>query len=139
MERDWSRIAHFKREEWGRHVEQVDWGLIVAMDRFRSLVDAPVVIHEAWADSGHSPDSLHYRGRAVDFHVQTGRPFAEVLLCVLSIPAFMGVGWYPGWHHPGFHVDTRDSETRLLWVRKNGVYAYGPAAIAGAMVPEIQS
>jgi uncharacterized protein YcbK (DUF882 family) len=128
---DWTKIKHFRPEEWRQDASKVDWGLVRAMDRLRELVGAPIIIHEAWAVSGHGENSLHYSGKAVDFHVAGNRPFAEDLLCVLSIPEFLGVGWYPEWKHPGFHVDIRKADTRLLWVREKGIYHYGQTSWPG--------
>ena len=137
--RDWSDIRHFKPAEWKQDPDRVDTGLAGAMDQLREMLGAPIIIHEAWAPSGHGKDSLHYSGGAVDFHVQGGPPFVRVLLAVLSIPAFMGVGWYPKWTHPGFHVDIRQTQTRLLWVKQNGIYRYGPSAMAKAVHEAVSS
>jgi len=47
-----------------------------------------------------------------------------VALAALEI-GFKGIGFYPLWNNPGFHVDMREREHTLLWV-KTSHYVYSP-------------
>ncbi len=116
-------LKHFTRNEaWG-DPDKVNGALLMVMDALRTHLDQGIVIHNAYAQSGHSPKSYHYKGDAVDFHV-TELPFAEAVTKVLAflkdfgLEAHVGLGIYPDWHTPGFHLDLRGSKTR--WVRVAG-------------------
>ena len=133
--KDWSGIHHFRRREWKQDPDKIDMRLVAAMDRLREIIKKPIIIHEAWAASGYGENSQHYLGKAVDFHVRGGRGgyFVKTLFAIFRIPVFMGVGWYPGWSHPGFPVDIRRAKTPVLWIRENGVYRYGSAVMEKAI------
>jgi uncharacterized protein YcbK (DUF882 family) len=134
--RDWSRIRYFSRREWGEGADKVDFALVERMDGVRALAGVPVHVHVAWADSGHSPNSMHYRGLAVDFHFGPGlTPLQEY--AVLAAYHFGGVGHYPFWRpRPGWHVDIRPARPGLMWVRTDD-YHYGWRPFADALAGNI--
>ncbi|NCC25400.1 MAG: hypothetical protein EOM25_09450 [Deltaproteobacteria bacterium] len=139
MTRDWSAIRHFERSEWGPKPEWVAWELIETLDAVRTEADVPVNIIGSWAESGHSEKSFHYTGMAVDIWFGRG-PNDERLspleqFALLSSRLILGgIGWYPDWRPvPGWHVDLRNRDPRLLWVRLGGVYHYGWADLIRAL------
>ena len=131
-------IKYFEPEEFsdpdyiGSWVE-FDHDLLFAMDRLRGEIDAPVIVHSAVCIDGlceHSADSYHLlcNGcRAIDFHVDTKmtlRTQYQIIesMCVYQGGTFMGIGVYPEWNNPGFHLDYGDRYQR--WVLRGGVYTY---------------
>jgi len=134
---DWKTVRHFGRHEWQKDPDKVDPDLVRGMDLARSLSGVPAHIHVAFDPAdGHSSTSLHYEdpARAVDFHFAEGLTPLEEFLILSAVPAFGGFGYYPFWDNPGWHVDLRNPETRVYWVRdKFGKYHYGWRALARAL------
>lgn len=127
---DWAAIRYFRPEEWRYDPEKVVPALVMLLSELRSRAGVPIVIHEAWADKGHSEKSYHYRGMAVDFHFEGNLSYLEQFAHIVALQ-FGGIGFYPGWHRPGWHVDLRAAQdSRLFWTRQRGEYKYGPNAIA---------
>ena len=123
---DWSTVKYFRKEEWGKDPENVHPLLVHIVDEIRYLSGVPISIHVAWDDSGHSTKSYHYRNPslAVDLHFQAGRiSYTEQLQLFLAYKEIGGIGFYPSWAHPGWHIDLRQGQ-RLFWIQKNGVYNY---------------
>lgn len=121
---------HFARSEWRKNPDLVDASLIDKLDAARDLAGLPIHIHVAWDNDGHSPNSYHYRGEAVDFHFTPGLPHSRELE-ILETVGFGGIGFYPEWRpRPGFHVDIRTGKL-ARWIRAKGVYRYmTPAELA---------
>jgi hypothetical protein len=131
MAGDWSAIRHFVPEEWGEW-RKLDWGLVVLLDQIREEAGCQIVIHEAWAASGHSPKSYHYTGQAVDFSFR-GLSGPEQYCLLSGFRRIGGIGYYPRWIHPGWHVDLRNGLGRLQWVHSEAGYRYGYRAMAKAL------
>lgn len=118
-------------ENWG-DVKQVKWWHIKHLYDIRSEMyyqhNWPMVIHCSYETTGHSKNSYHYKGMATDFHFVTDTPFRrqyEILvwyLQKLKLLDLIGLGTYPEWNEPGFHIDGRGYP--LQWIRKNGKYYY---------------
>ena len=69
-----------------------------------------LIIHAGKATNGHSKNSQHYKGKAIDFHWvdKTGKVvplFAQEK--VADLFPWIGKGSYPGWNSPGLHRDLR--------------------------------
>ncbi len=81
--------------------------LILRLEALREFVGRPVIIHEAFATSGHAPNSQHYLGNAVDLHIE-GFSLIEMYLAAERFN-FTGVGLYGPdvWRNPGLHLDVR--------------------------------
>jgi uncharacterized protein YcbK (DUF882 family) len=82
------------------------------------------MIHEGYATDGHSDKSQHYEGNAVDFHADNiTLEEAYVKLCkildLLQLTDRVGLGLYPDWNSPGFHLDLRGSRAR--WCYRDGI------------------
>jgi len=131
----WNPFQPFfnENEAWGQ-ADKMSWSHIhnlwmIRKRLFEMGCDWPMVIHNAYATSGHSRDSYHYEGMATDFHFKTDASLQEQVIKLgwalldLRLSKFMGIGIYPNWSNPGFHIDSRGIKQR--WVRVNGEYVYG--------------
>jgi len=139
----WNHIKWFNRwENWG-DPSKIDPLLIVLLDEIRDIYGKPFIIHCAYETSGHAPNSYHYLGRAVDFHIKDDKSFSHQvnemlqILDIISLKVenyslhkpyrflypiadYVGLGIYPNWEHPGFHLDTRGYRAR--WARIGDKY-----------------
>lgn len=93
--------------------------LVSLLDLARHQVGIPFHVTAGFATTGHSKNSMHYQGKAVDFiAVLNGKKPMDVWLDLLRFP-FTGIGIYPHWKLNnkkeeacvGFHVDVRDVGT----------------------------
>ena len=114
----WDIIKHFTlAENWGQ-ASGMNGMLVLLMDAIRERWGEPVVIHCGIEIDGHAKDSQHKLGNAVDFHVQSSLPFPaqcsrlESILKDLQVFNKVGLGIYPGWNNPGFHLDVRGAYAR---------------------------
>lgn len=131
IERDWSKIKWFKREEWVKDPDRVLWDTVVLLDEMRGAAGWPIHINVAWDDEGHAANSAHYAqpGRtasAVDFYIE-GMTLVDQWLFAERFP-WAGIGIYPYWEHPGLHCDLRGLGTehphlgKRWWRDKLGTY-----------------
>jgi uncharacterized protein YcbK (DUF882 family) len=128
----WDVLQHFgKHEKWG-DPDKMNPALLVLLDKLREIIGKPIIIHCGYDTDGHAPSSQHYVGNAVDFHI-VGLPIEQAheamqgALHMLGLLDRVGLGIYPFWNSPGFHLDVRGEAAR--WGRlKNGTYvAYDTA------------
>jgi len=97
---------------------------------FRQAMGNPMIIHHngGYARDGHSRKSMHYFGRAVDFHFKHNRNISTRKLIVCAIQAGLcGIGLYPYWEPSpgGFHLDNREAGRCNIWWRdEDGRYHY---------------
>lgn len=123
-------------EAWG-DLSRVHWWHIHHLWLIRTMMitqgyDWPMIIHCCYEATGHASKSFHSReGKscATDYHFVTDEPLTvqrEVLEKVLSdlgLANKVGLGAYPFWNNPGFHIDGRGR--RVRWTRdKDGKYIY---------------
>lgn len=128
METDWTRVKNFERKEWRTNPEKINSELIYLVDELASYVKttfnpSPIcIIHVAYEDTGHSANSQHYLGFAVDLHFH-GIPLLDQYLSAERFP-FTGIGIYPYWNNPGLHLDIRSVMSPYArWQRdRNGEY-----------------
>jgi hypothetical protein len=136
----WDHIKHFHAgEKWGPPAG-MNGLLVMLLDKIRECwPEASFVIHCGLESDGHSKDSFHKTGNAVDFHIQkrgtapdsslnestkeSGAvpPFPdfpaqierlEAILKELQVFNRVGLGVYPDWYNPGFHLDVRGTYAR---------------------------
>ncbi len=130
----WDYLKYFKPDpnKWG-DPSKMDGSLLLTMDALRAECSMPIVINCGYATSGHAKHSYHYKGMACDWHFllvpKTVDDFKDQVKLVLEacellqIDQFIGLGIYPYWHRPGFHLDVRGFKAR--WVRdKDNQYHY---------------
>ncbi len=94
-----------------------------SLQKLRTALGAPIIIHHngGFASQGHADNSTHYRGVAADFHV-IGMELSTVALVIAKL-GFTGIGAYPFWNSPGFHVDVASREA--IWeCNEIGEYRY---------------
>lgn len=104
------------KEPWG-DPKKVNGVLLLLLQEIRTYIGNRFVIHNAYETKGHSENSQHYIGNAVDFHIERV-PFRKSILDVeeaikyFQVENHIGLGIYPEWHHPGFHLDVRGTKAR---------------------------
>ena len=132
--RVWDLLRHFSREEpWG-DPDRVSGTLLLTLEAVRERLGWPIVVHAAYATAGHNPRGYHPRGLAVDFHFATELPLRHQVkhllaaLDDLQLAAHVGLGLYPDWTHPGFHLDVRGYRAR--WGRLGNRYVPWEKALA---------
>lgn len=127
MVSDWSKVRHFKEGEFGPRADLVAPELIIILDEVRERAGVPLRINCAWAHAGHSEKSYHYTGQAVDMSIAGGTPMEQYCL-LREFRQLGGIGYYPEWNTPGWHIDLRSGF--LQWVQMNGAYIYGHSFMA---------
>lgn len=129
--RFWESIKYFKYMEFSAPGDPesallMNHFLVMSLDELRKITGHPINVHEngGYSHTGHSKNSFHYQGMAVDFHFENWvLPFREQARIVLGSGKFGGVGFYPEWKPvPGFHVDVRPGFQ--MWAKRNGEYIY---------------
>lgn len=115
-----------RRENWGIP-NKLAKELIRGIVQLRAHANAPVNIHCAYAQAGHSPNSMHYQGLAADLDIK-GLSVVEMVGLASEI-GFSGIGAYPYWNTPGIHIDCRDiiGKPPVYWLEpkgKEGQYEY---------------
>ena len=116
----WNQIKHFNpNEKWG-NPEKMDFRLIWILDKLREEIGAPFIVHCGYETNGHESNSFHYSGQAVDFHVN-GIGLYTAWFELIKIWKLGGLGIYPHWNNPGFHLDLG---SHRQWYRdKDGNYS----------------
>lgn len=126
----WQRLKYFSKDEkWG-NPEKISPMLLLLLEKLREKLGKPFVVHCGYENKGHSSASRHYRGDAVDFHVKD-MPFKEAVDKLLKAlheiklldqvsAVYVGLGIYPDWNTPGFHIDLRGYSAR--WGRIGADY-----------------
>lgn len=125
-------------ENWG-DIDKVDHKLVELLIDLRSFINKPLVIHVVYEKSGHATNSMHYKGKAADFHFK-GIPFREAIELVEEwltfgfkfsdessiekISDYVGLGLYPFWNSPGFHLDTRGKRARWSFDKNRNQVSY---------------
>lgn len=131
----WELVEYFTPEEnWG-DPDKISGLLILTIDAVRKVYGEDpslhsFIIHNAYETSGHSAHSQHYLGKALDYHIvdkyHPPDPFPLQVdktlraLQELQIDNHVGLGIYPDWDIPGFHLDVRGEKAR--WGRVGGEY-----------------
>ena len=129
MKNIWDKIDKYfePKEAWGEPEKMSGLLLMVMYDlRFHS----GWAIHVHCGTQGkHCKNSYHYQGLAIDFHFKTPngiftfREQAKYLMQYLvdmQLDNSCGLGVYPQWANPGFHLDVRGKKAR--WLRQDGEY-----------------
>jgi len=111
-------------ENWG-DASKVNGTLLLLLQEIRAYVGKSFVIHNAYEKGGHSEKSQHYIGNAVDFHIE-GISFLNAIeeieeaIRFYQVEDHIGLGIYPDWYNPGFHLDVRGTKAR--WGRVGSTY-----------------
>jgi len=126
---DWVVLDHFGMEEkdqQGRFAfplpYAMDVELMFRLDEMRRVIGRMFVVHES--TGGEHTSEFHGLGKAVDGHF-VGLSAIEQYLHAEHFN-WPGLGFYPHWHDPGIHVDTRGlgpyQKAARWWRNNQGVY-----------------
>lgn len=130
MDGIWKHLKHFKpTEAWGDPA-RMSGILLITIDIIRDIwgPNTEFVVNCGFASDGHTPGSCHYKGDALDHYVNDGEPYPmqvahmESALRDLQIADRVGLGIYPDWRNPGFHLDVRGTRARWGYVNALGGY-----------------
>lgn len=127
----WDEVKWFKPDEfddkWNKYPgKDMDMETIHRLDSLRGWVGDPIIVTAGYDSQGHSSDSYHYKGKAIDIIICTLKSMREQW-DYIKISGFSGIGVYPEWTYKdfkgGFHLDTRN--VSQLWRQlSNGTYIY---------------
>jgi hypothetical protein len=112
-------LKNFNFGEFGDYTQALDVLMLTGLQTIRTVVGKPFIIHEAFATKGHSPNSYHYKGQAVDGHFKGAVKEKDLMEVYSKIDWWPGgIGIYPYWNTPGFHIDI--GEKRRWWRNEDG-------------------
>lgn len=132
----WLSVEHFTtREAWNKPFD-IHPILVMILEKFRGSLPKGywIKIHCGYKQKANQTNNYHYIGRAVDFHV-VGCSFLEAESHLIKflrtqklinsgeedqLINYVGLGNYPEWLDPGFHLDIRG--TRASWSKIDGKY-----------------
>ena len=126
---EWDQIEHFKPYKettpWGvanafGDPLEMNFGLILLLDKFRAYLGKPLSIHCGFEIDGHSDNSYHYKGRAVDLSCPDMGAW-ELFIQATKF-SFKGIGVYPLWVNQGIHCDLRSDA--VYWYADMDGYHY---------------
>jgi len=119
-----SDLKHLQPSDFKAPLAAVSTRLCRDLDALSGTLGTSPEIHCTYDVDGHAVASRHKLSPcdAVDLHFM-GVPPAVALHAMLAGP-WGGVGWYPHWNNPGFHLDQRPGP-RKFWVRSADGYVYG--------------
>ncbi len=119
-----SDLRYFKPAEFKAPPAAVAARLCRGLDDLRETLGAAIVINATFAATGREPGSRHRLEPcdAADIVIRDTPP-AVALRAILTGP-WGGVGWYPHWNRPGWHLDLRPGP-RAFWVRSADGYVSG--------------
>jgi len=127
---DWCLATNFKESEaWGVPAN-MDYRIIWLLGNIRGILpnNCWIKVHKGYSNNaGHSKKSQHYQipCTAVDYHV-VGCSFLDAEAHTMKylhnseMIDHVGIGIYPQWINPGFHVDVRG--VRASWSKIDGEY-----------------
>jgi hypothetical protein len=110
----------FTRDEaWG-DPDKINGQLLLLMFAIRVIIPWPCNINYG-TQGVHTSESQHYIGNADDHYYKTDVLFydqicrMEEVLDDLQVADRVGLGIYPAWTAPGFHIDVRGHKARWGW------------------------
>lgn len=118
---DWTKIKYFSKDEnWG-DISKIQDDLIYRLDKMREYAGRPFIIHCAYELTGHSKNSYHKLGMAVDGHFKDINLIDQFLIADKFFgDAGIGIYGRDVWNNPGLHLDIRPYIAR--WAYKKGAY-----------------
>jgi len=118
----WQIIEKYfvRKEAWG-DPDRMNGLLLLLLFGIRQNIPLDFVVHYG-TQGRHSLDSQHPPGNAVDGHFITSASFYKQILLMeytldrLQVADRVGLGIYPAWKIPGFHLDVRGHRARWGWI-----------------------
>lgn len=138
MSNIWKYIDNFsvsEKDVFGepafKYPNEMNPAILHIIDGIRNECRQPIILHATNEKDGHTENSQHYIDNAVDFHMQ-GINFVDAMNIVMEyitvyafidrpLKQYMGIGIYPDWNTPGFHLDFRGYEASWGRIGKNYV------------------
>lgn len=125
----WLNSIHFKDDKI-EFADKTSPELVRVMDIVREASQCKVHIHRVYDPSAILSTSRHRMEPcdAIDFHLEPITPSAphtlfHQFLFLTRLDGVKGIGIYPHWDNPGFHIDLRPSLLSVYWIRnKDGLY-----------------
>ncbi len=117
----WTKFfPFFTPEECGKGMEE---SFMLKVLMLRKALDTPMHITSGYCKTGHSKNSYHYKGRALDFWTKLSP--RKVMRQIDRFGLFNGVGLYP-WSDPDVcHIDDRGNGRYQRWLSpEKGKYIY---------------
>ena len=106
-------------------ISKVKPALMKTLQKLRTKIGRPIYFN-CLTEGSHVPKSLHYNGNAADIRIggKGAKNWNHILQCAIEV-GFKGIGFYPNWNTPGFHVDVRHSDFKC-WkrIKVNGRKVY---------------
>lgn len=117
----WNRLKYFNKDEnWG-DPWRMNGLILLLIDVIREEMEARFVV--SFGNMGkHIPGSQHHPGNALDGYFISNMSFysqilkLENILKGLQVENRVGLGLYPAWNTPGFHIDVRGFKARWGWI-----------------------
>lgn len=128
---NWKNVEYFKELKNRPDILGVNPDLIYKLDTFRDILNKSIIVSPVdgaiVAKDGHSPNSFHYKGEAIDVFPKCN-PFL-VLGALLRYNPFGGIGFYFDTYLGNTktmmcHFDIRKTDQIIIWFRSNKVYYY---------------
>ena len=102
-------MKYFKDNEF-TNISKLNLELLTKLDKYRELLGYPVTITSDYELSGHSKNSEHYEGMAVDCKSKASLDLQYKTAVKVG---FENIGLYPAWN--GLHLGIRGKEGRR-WI-----------------------
>lgn len=103
---DWSQLKTLKENmNWG-DASKMDSTLLYTIDSWSIIEKKQIFVTPNGGTTGeHSPNSLHYSGRAIDFVIPSAQKedLFSMFISLLRFP-FTEIGIYPDWRYNGKQV-----------------------------------
>jgi len=109
---------------WGakQEIAKVKFSFMKKLQKFRTLIGRPVFFNSL-TDGKHVKGSVHYLAIAGDIWIGGKGKLNFNKLFQYAIDAgFQGIGYYPFWNRPGFHLDDRKNGFKCWLRNKAGQY-----------------
>lgn len=131
----WDLLEHFSpSENWGDYTK-ISGKLLFTIDAVRKFIKLPIKLSSpAYATSGHSSDSQHGKGNALDAYIIKGffTKYEALNQFIKGLEAMQinsyALGYYPWWNdkeNVGIHFDVRECSLPLWWISpRPGEYDY---------------
>ena len=120
----WDNIAYFKPTERNIFKKRafpepnaINPAIVYILDKLREETTTIIIHSTNEKDTEHVKGSQHYLDNAIDFHIKNMN-FIDAIEKVITLTTvytfldrplhdYMGIGIYPDWNNPGFHLDFR--------------------------------
>lgn len=120
---DWSKVKYYKPSNF-KHPEKLERSVVYGLDRLAFVIGKPALVLSDWRIDSKFVDSMHPRGRAIDF-TYPGIDSAKVLSVIRNQKLISGFGLYVNASGvTSFHVDTRTDrspENPATWGAQKGL------------------